>query len=143
MRMTMPNANISPATALRRLIEKGCVMLPGAFNGFTARLVECSGFDAVYLSGAGIANATAGVPDVGLLGMSEVAQLAGYAARAVKIPAIVDADTGFGGAQNVTRVIQEFEAQGLAGLHLEDQTFPKRCGHLAGKAVVPIDEMVE
>jgi methylisocitrate lyase len=116
-------------------------MLPGVPNASIARQVEQLGFDAVYISGAGMANATAGVPDIGLLTLTEVAQLAGYIARAVKIPAIVDADTGFGGSENVTRTIRELEAAGLAGCHIEDQEFPKRCGHLAGKSLVPVEEM--
>lgn len=117
-------------------------MLPGVPNAAMARQVERAGFDAVYASGAGITNATAGVPDIGLLTLTEVAQLAGYIARAVKIPAIVDADTGFGGAENVARTIEELEAAGLAGCHIEDQQFPKRCGHLAGKSIVDVEEMV-
>jgi methylisocitrate lyase len=88
-----------------------------------------------------MANATAGVPDIGLLTLTEVAQLAGYITRAVKIPAIVDADTGFGGSENVARTIRELEAAGLAGCHIEDQEFPKRCGHVTGKSLVDIDEM--
>ena len=111
----------------------GCVAMPGVFNASMGRLVERAGFDAVYISGAGLCNATAGVPDIGLLTLTEVAQLAGYVARAVKIPAIVDADTGFGGAENAARTIEEFERAGLAGCHIEDQEFPKRCGHLAGQ----------
>jgi methylisocitrate lyase len=130
------------AAQLRQLIAEGCVMLPGVPNAAMARQVERAGFDAVYVSGAGMANATAGVPDIGLLSMTEVVRLAGYAANAVAIPAIVDADTGFGGAENVARTIRELENAGLAGCHIEDQEFPKRCGHLAGKSVVDIDEMV-
>src|SRR5579864_5579531 len=129
-------------TKFRQLIAKGCVAMPGAPNAAIARQVERAGFDAVYVSGAGMANATAGVPDIGLLGMTEVVRLAGYIARAVKIPAIVDADTGFGGAENVARTIRELEAAGLAGCHIEDQEFPKRCGHLAGKSIVDLAEMV-
>lgn len=128
---------------LRELIEKGAIMLPGVPNASIARQVERLGFDAVYVSGAGMANATAGVPDIGLLTLTEVTQLAGYIARAVKIPAIVDADTGFGGSENVARTIRELEAAGLAGCHIEDQEFPKRCGHLAGKLLVGIEEMTE
>lgn len=116
-------------------------MLPGVPNAAMARQVERTGFDAVYISGAGMANATAGVPDIGLLSMAEVVRLAGYVADAVAIPAIVDADTGFGGAENVARTVCELEKAGLAGCHIEDQEFPKRCGHLAGKSVVDVDEM--
>ncbi len=129
------------STLLRRAIRKECIVMPGAFNAATARLVERCGFPAVYVSGAGLANAAAGLPDIGLLSLTEVAQLAGYIADAVRIPALVDADTGFGGPQNVARSVQTFERAGLAGMHLEDQTFPKRCGHLAGKELIPAAEM--
>src|SRR5438105_10173225 len=130
------------AARLRALIAEDCVLLPGVPNAAIARLVERTGFDAVYISGAGMANSTAGVPDIGLLSMTEVVRLAGYIANSVAIPAIVDADTGFGGAENVARTICELEKAGLAGCHIEDQEFPKRCGHLAGKSVVDVDEMV-
>jgi methylisocitrate lyase len=133
---------MSKSRRLRELIGQGCVMMPGVPNALIARQVERAGFDAVYISGAGMANATAGVPDIGLLGMTEVVRLAGYIAQAVTIPAIVDADTGFGGAENVARTIRELEAAGLAGCHIEDQEFPKRCGQLAGKSVVDLAEMV-
>ena len=129
------------AARLRELITQDCLMLPGVPNAAIARQVERTGFDAVYISGAGMANATAGVPDIGLLSMTEIVRLAGYVANAVAIPAIVDADTGFGGAENVARTICELEKAGLAGCHIEDQEFPKRCGHLAGKSVVDVDEM--
>jgi methylisocitrate lyase len=131
----------SKAAGLRELITQGCVMLPGVPNAAIARQVQRAGFDAVYISGAGMANATAGVPDIGLLSMTEVVRLAGYVANAVTISAIVDADTGFGGAENVARTVRELEKAGLAGCHIEDQEFPKRCGHLAGKSVVDVDEM--
>ena len=127
---------------LRELISKEAVMMPGVPNAAMARQIEQVGFEAVYISGAGMANATAGVPDIGLLTLTEVTQLASYIANAVKIPAIVDADTGFGGAENIARTIQELEKAGLAGCHVEDQEFPKRCGHLAGKSIVDVEEMV-
>ncbi len=127
---------------LRELIAKEGVMMPGVPNALIARQAERAGFDAVYISGAGMANATAGLPDIGLLGMTEVVRLAGYIANAVKIPAIVDADTGFGGTENVARTIRELEAAGLAGCHIEDQEFPKRCGHLPSKSIVDLEEMV-
>jgi methylisocitrate lyase len=133
----------SKAARLRELIAKGAITMPGVPNAAMARQVEQVGFDAVYVSGAGMANATAGVPDIGLLTLTEVAQLAGYIAKAVKIPAIVDADTGFGGTENVARTIHELERAGLAGCHIEDQEFPKRCGHLAGKSIIDLEEMVE
>src|SRR5438034_11361898 len=133
---------MSKSKRLRELIVRGAVMLPGVPNAAMARQVERAGFDAVYISGAGMANATAGMPDIGLLTMTEVVRLAGYVANAVTIPAIVDADTGFGGAEHVARTVCELEKAGLAGCHIEDQEFPKRCGHLAGKSVVDLDEMV-
>jgi methylisocitrate lyase len=131
----------SKGAQLRQVIARSPVMLPGVPNAAIARQAERAGFDAVYISGAGMANATAGLPDIGLLSMTEVVRLAGYVASAVTIPAIVDADTGFGGAENVARTICELEKAGLAGCHIEDQEFPKRCGHLAGKSVVDLDEM--
>ncbi|MBA3609329.1 MAG: isocitrate lyase/phosphoenolpyruvate mutase family protein, partial [Chthoniobacterales bacterium] len=129
------------ASKLRHLFAQGIVAMPGVPNASMARQVERAGFEAVYISGAGLANCTAGLPDVGLLTLNEVTTLAGFIAKAVKIPAIVDADTGFGGAENVGRTIYELERAGLAGCHLEDQEFPKRCGHLAGKRLVGTDEM--
>src|SRR5947199_9632306 len=107
------------AGRFRELIAQGCVAMPGVPNAAIARQVEQAGFDALYISGAGLANATGGVPDIGLLTLPEVAQLAGYVTSAVNIPAIVDADTGFGGPPNVSRTIQELEKAGLAGCHIE------------------------
>src|SRR6184192_4164587 len=133
----------SKSKRLRELITKCAVIIPGVPNAAMARQTERAGFEAVYASGAGMANATVGVPDIGLLTLTEVAQLAGYIARAVKIPCVVDADTGFGGAENAARTIQEFERAGLAGCHIEDQEFPKRCGHLAGKTLVEVPDMKE
>ena len=130
------------AARLRELIAKSAIMMPGVPNASMARQVEQVGFDAVYVSGAGMANSTAGVPDIGLLTLTEVARLAGYIGNAVSVPAIVDADTGFGGTENVARTIRELESAGLAGCHIEDQEFPKRCGHLAGKSIVDVDGMV-
>jgi methylisocitrate lyase len=132
---------MSQANTLRQLLAQGIVAMPGVPNASMARQVERAGFHAVYVSGAGLANCTAGLPDVGLLTLNEVATLAGFIAKAVKIPVIVDADTGFGGGENVGRTIYELERAGLAGCHLEDQEFPKRCGHLAGKRLVETEEM--
>jgi len=133
----------SKPARLRELIAKGAVMMPGVPNAAMARQVEQAGFDAVYVSGAGMANSTAGVPDIGLLSMEEVVRLAGYVARAVRIPAVVDADTGFGEGESVAQTIRQLEKAGLAGCHIEDQTFPKRCGHLAGKTIVELGTMIE
>jgi methylisocitrate lyase len=122
-------------------MAKGAVMMPGVPNASMARQVEQAGFDAVYVSGAGMCNSTAGVPDIGLLSMDEVVKLSGYVAHAVRIPAVVDADTGFGEGESVSRTISELEKVGLAGCHIEDQEFPKRCGHLAGKTIVDVKTM--
>jgi methylisocitrate lyase len=111
---------------------------PGAFNPLSARLIEEKGFDGVYISGAVLAN-DLGLPDIGLTTLTEVATRAGQIARMTDLPAIVDADTGFGEPMNVARSIQELENAGLAGCHIEDQFNPKRCGHLDGKNVVDLD----
>ena len=132
----------SKTKRLRDLIAQGAVMMPGVPNASMARQVEQAGFDAVYVSGAGMANSTSGVPDIGLLWRDEVVRLASYVAHAVRIPAIVDADTGFGEGEAVSRTIRELEKAGLAGCHIEDQEFPKRCGHLAGKTIVDARMMV-
>jgi methylisocitrate lyase len=132
---------MSKRKRLRELIVKGAVMMPGVPNASMARQVEQAGFDAVYVSGAGMCNSTAGVPDIGLLSMDEVVKLSGYVAHAVRIPAVVDADTGFGEGESVSKTISELEKAGLAGCHIEDQEFPKRCGHLAGKTIVDVKTM--
>ena len=114
--------------------------MPGVFNGITARLATAAGFDALYISGAGLSNA-AGVPDVGLLSSDEWVRQIGHICDATPLPVIADVDTGFGGPSNAARLVRDLERTGLAGLHVEDQVFPKRCGHLAGKACVPVEEM--
>src|ERR1051325_1243536 len=126
---------------LRELIAQGAVMMPGVPNASIARQADKAGFDALYVSGAGMANSTAGVPDIGLLSREEVVRLAGYVAKSVRVPAIVDADTGFGEGEEVANTIRELEKTGLAGCHIEDQEFPKRCGHLAGKSIVDLETM--
>jgi len=118
-------------------------MMPGVPNASMARQVEQAAFDAVYVSGAGMINSTAGMPDIGLLNREEVVRLAGYVAHAVRIPAVVDADTGFGEGKEVAKTISDLENAGLAGCHIEDQEFPKRCGHLAGKTIVDLGTMVD
>lgn len=125
---------------LRELIADHTVVMPGAFNALTAMQIERAGFEAVYASGAGIANSR-GLPDIGLLSLTEVASDAGTIANAVRVPTLADADTGYGPPLMVMRAVQEFERAGLAGLHLEDQDSPKRCGHLSGKRLVPLSEM--
>jgi len=133
----------SKGAELRKLTKKGTVMIPGVFNAVTAQLVERCGFGAVYISGAGLASGVAGLPDVGLLSLTEVAQQAMYISRAVSIPAIVDGETGFGGPLHVMRTVRIFEEAGLAGAHFEDQRMPKRCGHLGGKELISPQEMAD
>jgi 2-methylisocitrate lyase-like PEP mutase family enzyme len=125
---------------LRTLFDaEGLVVAPGAYDGLTARLVAARGFPAVYMTGAGT-SAAAGYPDYGLLTMTEMAANAAAVTRSAGIPVIADADTGYGNELNVVRTVQAYAAAGVAALHIEDQTFPKRCGHLAGKEVVATEE---
>ncbi|MGH3155887.1 MAG: isocitrate lyase/PEP mutase family protein [Streptosporangiaceae bacterium] len=123
------------------LAGPGMIVAPGAYDGITARLVEQAGFPMVYMTGAGTA-AALGFPDYGLVTMSEMVANAAVIARSVAVPVLADADTGYGNELNVTRTVREFEASGAAGIHLEDQVSPKRCGHLAGKNVVEQDRFV-
>jgi methylisocitrate lyase len=118
-----------------RLASGELLRFPGAFNPLSARLIEQKGFDGVYISGA-VLSADLGLPDIGLTTLTEVAGRAKQIARMTELPALVDADTGFGEPMNVARTIQELEDAGLAGMHIEDQVNPKRCGHLDGKQVV-------
>ena len=131
---------MSQAQRLRSLLRAdGMVVAPGAYDCITARLIERAGFDAVYMTGAGTA-ATLGYPDFGLVTMSEMVANAGRIAAAVDLPVIADADTGYGNELNVVRTVREYEQVGVAGIHIEDQGFPKKCGHLDDKTVIPLDE---
>jgi 2-methylisocitrate lyase-like PEP mutase family enzyme len=116
------------------------LVAPGCFDGLSARLVEEAGFEAAYLSGGAVARSM-GIPDIGLVTMSEVIERAAQVVAAVKIPIIADADTGYGNAVNLVRSVREFERTGVAAIHIEDQITPKRCGHLDGKEVIPLAEM--
>lgn len=119
------------------------VVAPGTFNALFARLIEAEGFPAVYLSGAGVANSLLGKPDIGLVSMDEMTMIARLICDVVAIPVIADADTGYGGVHNVARVVSAYEKAGVAAIQLEDQVFPKRCGHFDSKEVVPVGEMLE
>ncbi len=132
----------SPGRRLRDAWSAGPIMIPGAFNALTARIAERLGFRAVYLSGAALSAGWAGVPDIGLLTATEFAEAAAILSRATSLPVLCDADTGFGEAVNVERTVRLYEEAGAAGLHLEDQRIPKRCGHLSGKALVDPATMV-
>lgn len=129
-------------TRLRELLSKpDIIVAPGAYDGITARLAEQAGFPVVYMTGAGTSMAR-GFPDFGLLSMSEMVENAGVMARSISVPLISDADTGYGNELNVTRAVREFETRGVAGIHIEDQVSPKRCGHLDGKVVVSHEEFI-
>ncbi len=131
----------SPGKLLRAAVEESTIQIPGAFNALVARLVERQGFDAAYLSGAALSAGDLAVPDVGLFTLSELAEQTARIARAIEIPLIVDADTGFGAAVNVERTVRMLETAGAAAIQLEDQCLPKRCGHLSGKTLVSVEEM--
>ncbi|WP_339151683.1 oxaloacetate decarboxylase [Streptomyces sp. F41] len=129
-------------TRLRQMIESdGIHVAPGAYDGLSARLVEESGSELLYASGGAIAR-SCGVPDIGLLSLTEVAARIGQMVDVTSLPVIADADTGFGNAVNAVRTLALYERIGVAGMHIEDQTFPKRCGHLDDKSLVSTDEMV-
>ncbi len=129
---------------LKKTLTPGAgLVIPGAANALAARIIEAAGFDAVYLTGAGLANTYLGVPDIGLTTATEVAEHIAAIRDAVSIPIIADGDTGFGNALNVRRTVRLFERAGANAIQLEDQVFPKRCGHFEGKQVIPAREMVQ
>ncbi|UCF32915.1 MAG: methylisocitrate lyase [Phycisphaerales bacterium] len=139
-----PPSSLQRSARLRELLNQGVVMMPGAFNALCARMIEREGFDAMYLSGAVLANSVGGMPDVGAMTLSEARDHANHIADATTIPIIMDADTGYGeGPYNVARTVRVLEAAGVSGIHIEDQEFPKRCGHLEGKRLIPPEEMCE
>ncbi len=130
-------------TRLKRLVQAPEILIaPGVVDSIGARLVAKAGFDAIYMTGAGTTASRLGMPDVGLLTMTEMADNAGRIADASGLPLVADADTGYGGPVNVRRTVQAYERAGVAGLHIEDQSWPKRCGHLAGKTVIPKADMI-
>jgi methylisocitrate lyase len=132
---------VSPGRRLKDALAAGPLQLPGVFNALVARMAERLGFRAVYLSGAAL-SASYALPDVGLVTLSELVSTAKVITQATKLPLICDADTGFGEALNVERTVKELESAGVAGIHLEDQEMPKRCGHLSGKTLVELEVMV-
>jgi 2-methylisocitrate lyase-like PEP mutase family enzyme len=134
---------LHPGTALRRKVEaRRGLMVPGVANALAARVIEQLGFEAVYLSGAGLTNTFYGLPDLGFVGLADIAQHTAAIRDAVALPIIVDADTGFGNALNVRHSVRTLERAGANAIQLEDQASPKKCGHFEGKAVVPLPEMV-
>lgn len=130
-------------TRLRKLINAAEILIsPGAYDCLSAKLIEHMGFKTVSTTGAGISEGFLGLPDFGHMGLSDNVTVSKNIAQAVNIPVMADADTGYGNAVNVYHTVREFEKAGLAGINLEDQVFPKRCGHIKGKEIIPMDEMV-
>jgi len=132
---------MSKGRLFRDAMKRGMVTAPGCFDCITARSIERAGFEALYMTGAGTA-ATLGYPDYGLVTMSEMADNAGRIASAVPLPVIADADTGYGNELNAIRTVREYEKRGVAGIHIEDQDFPKKCGHLENKVIIALDDYV-
>jgi 2-methylisocitrate lyase-like PEP mutase family enzyme len=136
-------ATTSSRTALRKLVDaRRGALVPGAFNALSARVAADLGFEAIYVTGAGVTNMQLGLPDQGFMGLAEIAEATGRIRDAVDLPLLVDADTGFGNALNVRHAIRTLERAGADCVQLEDQASPKRCGHFAGKAVIDAAEMV-
>ena len=130
--------------ALRELIQsKEILVVPGAFDALSAKLIEAAGFDAVYMTGFGTAASAFGFPDIGLITMTEMVENARRICHAVKIPVIADADTGYGNHINVVRTLEEYEAAGVSAIHIEDQIFPKKCGHMDRHKLISVEEMIE
>ncbi len=133
----------SPGSILRSLLKEPEILIaPGAHNAFTAKIIEQAGFHAVYATGSGAAMDLLGLPDLGFLTMTEMVAHARNIVQATRLPVIADADTGYGNALNVMRTLKEYERTGVAGVHIEDQVAPKRCGHFAGKEVISREEMI-
>ena len=135
---------MTSAAELKRLIgQRKAITVPGTANALFARVIQDLGFEIVYVTGAGVANMSLGVPDIGLTTVTEVSETVAAIADVISVPLIVDGDTGFGNPLNTIRTVRLFERAGAAGIQLEDQVFPKRCGHFAGKAIISTDEMVQ
>ncbi len=131
-------------TQLKHLLQaKKLLVAPGAYDALSAKIIAQGGFDAVYMTGYGASASVLGAPDVGLLTMSEMLKRAGDIVEAVKIPVLADGDTGFGNAINVRRTVREYEKAGVCGIQLEDQVSPKKCGHMPGREVIPMEDMVQ
>jgi 2-methylisocitrate lyase-like PEP mutase family enzyme len=133
---------VRPTTQLRQLLTSSPLVVPGCYDALSAKVLERAGFPAVYMTGYGTSLALLGLPDAGLATMSEMHLNARYIANAVAVPVIADADNGYGNAINVMRTVREYIQTGVAGIHIEDQAIPKRCGHVAGRRVIPIEEAV-
>jgi len=134
---------MNKTTRLRHLIDREEILIaPGVYDSYLAKCVQSAGFEAVYMTGAGVSHTGLGMPDLGLTTFSEMVDRAGRIADAVEIPVFADADTGYGNALNVIRTVKAYERAGVAGLHMEDQEMPKKCGHFDEKKVIPLEEML-
>ena len=132
------------AKRLREILSrKGAILVPGAYDAFSAKILKQAGFEVIYMTGSGVTASVLGMPDVGLLTMSEMVNQARNIVNATDLPVICDADTGYGNALNVIRTVREYERAGVAGIHMEDQVAPKKCGHFEGKQVIAAEEMVK
>lgn len=143
--MNIKGGNVmkSAGRKFKELIEKGeIIVAPGAYDALTTKLIEVAGFDCAYMTGYGVAASLLGKPDIGLVTMTEMVTRVKNMAGSVEIPFIADGDTGYGGLLNVVRTVEEYENAGAAGIQLEDQVMPKRCGHMEGKELIPKDEMI-
>jgi len=139
MRSKMSNAN-----KLREILSRNrTILVPGAYDAFSAKILKQAGFEVIYMTGSGVTASVIGMPDVGLLTMSEMVHQARNIVNATNLPVICDADTGYGNALNVIRTVREYERAGAAGIHIEDQVTPKKCGHFEGKQVIAAEEMVK
>jgi 2,3-dimethylmalate lyase len=135
---------MNKTTHLKQLLSaKKLLVAPGAYDALSAKIIEQVGFEAVYMTGYGTSASVLGEPDVGLLNMSEMLKRAGDIANAVDVPVLADGDTGFGNPLNVRRTVREYERAGVCGIQLEDQVAPKKCGHMLGREVIPMEEMVQ
>lgn len=132
---------MSAGATLRAMMDRGLVLAPFVFDGVQAKLAEAAGFRAVYMTGFGTA-ASHGLPDLGMIGLGEMAANAARIAAAISVPVIADADTGYGNEENVARTVRVYERAGVAALHIEDQEWPKQCGFLPGKRVIPVEDMI-
>jgi 2-methylisocitrate lyase-like PEP mutase family enzyme len=129
---------------LRRYLDREkTILVPGAYDAFSAKILKQAGFKILYMTGSGVTASLTGMPDVGILTMTEMVNQASNIAHAIDLPLICDADTGYGNPINVIRTVKEFERAGVAGIHIEDQVAPKKCGHFEGKELIPANEMVK
>jgi 2-methylisocitrate lyase-like PEP mutase family enzyme len=134
---------MNPVRQLRDILaQEKTILVPGAYDAFSAKILKQAGFKIVYMTGSGVTASLSGMPDVGLLNMTEMVNQARYIVNAIDLPLICDADNGYGNPINVIRTVREFERAGVAGIHIEDQVAPKRCGHFEGKQILPAEEMV-